>query len=77
MGFAVFSNLPSSEDIQMFLDRTIQASGASPKHLISDKGGSSGATATRPGAVAGRSSHGSAPLGNTAVSRSSNGSSGR
>jgi transposase InsO family protein len=39
MGFAVFSNLPSSEDIQMFLDRTIRISGASPKHLISDKGG--------------------------------------
>ena len=39
MGFAVFSNLPSSEDIQAFLDRTIKASGASPKHLISDKGG--------------------------------------
>jgi putative transposase len=39
MGFAVFSNIPSSEDIQAFLDRTIKASGASPKHLISDKGG--------------------------------------
>ena len=39
MGFAVFSNLPSSEDIQAFLDRTIKASGVSPKHLISDKGG--------------------------------------
>jgi len=39
MGFAVFSNIPSSEDIQAFLDRTIQASAASPKHLISDKGG--------------------------------------
>ena len=39
MGFAVFSNLPSSEDIQAFLDRTIRISGASPKHLISDKGG--------------------------------------
>ncbi len=38
-GFAVFRDLPSSEDIQAFLDRTIQASGASPKHLISDKGG--------------------------------------
>ncbi|MCH7685302.1 MAG: transposase, partial [Planctomycetes bacterium] len=39
MGFAVFSDLPSSEDIQAFLDRTIEISGASPKHLISDKGG--------------------------------------
>ena len=39
MGFAVFSDLPSSEDIQAFLDRTIRISGASPKHLISDKGG--------------------------------------
>ena len=39
MGFAVFSDLPSSEDIQAFLDRTIGISGASPKHLISDKGG--------------------------------------
>ncbi len=39
IGFAVFSNLPSSEDIQAFLDRTIRISGASPKHLISDKGG--------------------------------------
>jgi transposase InsO family protein len=39
MGFAVFSVLPSSEDIQAFLDRTIRISGASPKHLISDKGG--------------------------------------
>jgi putative transposase len=39
IGFAVFSDLPSSEDIQAFLDRTIRISGASPKHLISDKGG--------------------------------------
>jgi putative transposase len=39
IGFAVFSDLPSSEDIQAFLDRTIGISGASPKHLISDKGG--------------------------------------
>ena len=39
MGVAVFSVLPSSEDIQAFLDRTIRISGASPKHLISDKGG--------------------------------------
>jgi transposase InsO family protein len=39
MGFALFSNLPSSEDIQAFLDRTIEISDASPKHLISDKGG--------------------------------------
>ena len=39
MGFVVFSVLPSSEDIQAFLDRTIRISGASPKHIICDKGG--------------------------------------
>jgi transposase InsO family protein len=39
MGFGVFRNIPSSEDIQAFLDRTIRISGASSKHLISDKGG--------------------------------------
>ena len=38
MGFTVFRDLHSSEDIQAFLDRTIRISRASPKHIICDKG---------------------------------------
>jgi len=35
MGFAVFNNIPSSEDIQAFLDRTIGISGVSPSSNVS------------------------------------------
>ena len=38
VGFAVFSQLPSSEQVQRFLDRAIRASGQSPKYTITDKG---------------------------------------
>ncbi len=34
----MFSQLPSSDEIQRFLDRAIRASGQSPKYTITDKG---------------------------------------
>ena len=38
IGFAVFRDLPSSEDIRAFLDRTIRLAGVRPKYIICDKG---------------------------------------
>ena len=38
VGFAVFSQLPSSKQIQSFLDRAIRANGQPPKYIITDKG---------------------------------------
>jgi hypothetical protein len=38
VGFAVFSQVPSSAQMQRFLGRAIQASGSSAKYVITDKG---------------------------------------
>ncbi len=38
VGFAVFSQSPSSAQIQSFLDRAIRASRCTPKYVITDKG---------------------------------------
>ena len=39
MGFVVFSKEPNSQDMRAFLGKAISQSGATPKYLISDKGG--------------------------------------
>ena len=38
VGFAVFSQTPSSDQIQRFLDRAIRTSRSSPRYVITDKG---------------------------------------
>ncbi len=38
VGFAIFYHLPSSDQIQSFLDRAIRASRCTPKYVITDKG---------------------------------------
>ncbi len=38
VGFAIFDHSPSSDQIQIFLDRAIQASRSTPKYVITDKG---------------------------------------
>jgi len=38
VGFAVFSNVPSSAEVQRFLERAIRASGSAPRYVVSDKG---------------------------------------
>jgi transposase InsO family protein len=38
VGFAVFSNVPSSVEVQRFLERAIRASGSAPRYISSDKG---------------------------------------
>jgi putative transposase len=38
VGFAVFAQVPSSAQVQRFLDRGIRASGSAPRYVISDKG---------------------------------------
>jgi putative transposase len=38
VGFAVFSRLPSSEQVQGFLDRAIRKNGQSPRYVVTDKG---------------------------------------
>ncbi len=38
VGFAIFDQSPSSDQIQRFLDRAIQASRCTPKYVITDKG---------------------------------------
>jgi transposase InsO family protein len=38
VGFAVFSNVPSSVEVQRFLARAIRASGSAPRYIVSDKG---------------------------------------
>jgi transposase InsO family protein len=38
VGFAVFSQSPSSTQIQSFLDRAIRTSQSTPKHVVTDKG---------------------------------------
>jgi transposase InsO family protein len=38
IGFAVFSQSPSSQQIQAFLDRAIRTSQCTPRYVISDKG---------------------------------------
>ena len=38
IGFAVFSKLPSSDQIQSFLDRTIRKNGQAPQYVVTDKG---------------------------------------
>jgi putative transposase len=37
VGFAVFSQSPSSGQVQRFLDRAIRASGSAPKYVVTDK----------------------------------------
>ena len=38
IGFAVFSQLPTSDQIQSFLDRAIQTNGQVPQYVVTDKG---------------------------------------
>jgi transposase InsO family protein len=38
MGVAIFAKQPTSEQVRVFLGRTIHATGETPKHLICDKG---------------------------------------
>ena len=38
VGFAVFSQPPSSDQVQSFLDRAIRAAGNSPEYVVTDKG---------------------------------------
>lgn len=38
VGFAVFSKLPSSDQIQRFLDRAIRKRGQAPQYVVTDKG---------------------------------------
>ena len=38
VGFAVFSQLPSSDQIQNFLDRAIRMNGQTPQYVVTDKG---------------------------------------
>ncbi len=38
VGFAVFSQLPSSDQIQRFLDRAIREGRSTPKYVVTDKG---------------------------------------
>ncbi len=38
VGFAVFSQLPSSDQVQGFLDRAIRVAGQPPEYVITDKG---------------------------------------
>ena len=38
VGYAVFSRLPSSDQIQSFLDRAIRAGGQAPQYVVTDKG---------------------------------------
>ena len=38
VGFAIFDHSPSSDQIQIFLDRAIRASRSTPKYVITDKG---------------------------------------
>jgi len=38
VGFAVFSQLPSSDQTQSFLDRAIRTTGQAPRYVVTDKG---------------------------------------
>jgi len=38
VGFAVFSSVPSSVEVQRFLGQAIRATGAAPRYIVSDKG---------------------------------------
>ncbi len=38
VGFAIFDHSPTSEQVQRFLERAIQASPCTPKYVITDKG---------------------------------------
>jgi transposase InsO family protein len=38
VGFAVFSQLPSSDQVQRFLQRAIRERGSTPKYVVTDKG---------------------------------------
>ena len=38
VGFAVFAQVPTSEQVQSFLDRAIRSSGSTPRYVITDKG---------------------------------------
>ena len=38
VGFAVFHRLPSSDEVQRFLDRAIRVAGQPPEYMITDKG---------------------------------------
>jgi transposase InsO family protein len=38
VGFAVFSAIPSSAEVQRFLERAIRASDSTPKYVVTDKG---------------------------------------
>ena len=38
VGFAVYSSVPSSAEVQRFLERAIRASGSAPKYVVTDKG---------------------------------------
>jgi len=38
VGFAIFSQLPSSDQVQSFLDRAIRTNGQAPHYVVTDKG---------------------------------------
>jgi transposase InsO family protein len=38
VGFAVFRKVPSSSEVQRFLDRATRAQGRTPRYIVADKG---------------------------------------